>query len=121
MKIEKQICGACDSAMHNHCDGAKLSSRDEVVFHSVFKSVYYYLHGNCIFWYNQKQQQFGFSLRGYNTVTTRSRLRALLGYFFNSDLYMRKGKIYVSHENGVTEINPNDIYYLRNNEIKLIA
>ena len=111
-KIEQQICEAFNAAIHNVGGGSKLSESDRVAHHLIFKSDYYYHHDSCIFWYNHKQQRFGFSLRGYNTVTTRSRLRALLDYFCDSDLYMKQGKVYLEQDGKKHEVDANGIYFI---------
>ena len=119
-KIEEQIIKAFGPKVYLHDKEFKLSSRDEVVHDRAFKSSYYWLHDNCIFWYSQNRQQFGFSLRGDNTVITRSRLRALLGYFCNAQLYMKNGILYFVTNGNKHEIDPNGIYAIGlNNNLEM--
>ena len=113
-KIEQKICKAlAPSAVYKHDEEFKLSPYDRVVRDRIFKSSYYYLHDSCIFWYSQNRQQFGFSLRGYNTPTARSRLKALLGSFCNVLFFQKQGKVYLS-DNGVKMgINDNTWYQFK--------
>ena len=119
-KIEKQICESFDSMKNKRVDcKRKLSSRDYVE-HDCFTTDYY-LHEELVVWYFPAKYQFRFSLRGYNTLTTRSRLRAFLRYFcLAQQLYMKKGKLYLETFDGVHhEVDPNGIYTINfNNELK---
>lgn len=61
-----------------------------------------HLHGNLIALYNKHtNRQIRFTLHGYNTKTTRERLRAL-----GIDVKQKAGKIL----HGSTEINATDFY-----------
>lgn len=120
-KIEAQICESFDSVIHNPIsEHLKLSTRDNIKHGCL--TTEYYLHNELVFWYIPALYQFRFSLRGYNTPTTRSRLRALLSYFcLAKQLYMKQGTVYLETFDGEKhELDLNGIYAIFGNELKLM-
>lgn len=70
----------------NGCNGEgvkKLSCRDCVEVNGGTKK--YYLWDSLLFW-NDSENIYHFSARGYNSKTTKSRLNALLRNFFNASI-----------------------------------
>ena len=113
-KIEEQICKSFERRC-NDCDFSLevvLSSRDRVEGYAR-DIVIYRIDDKAIFRYEPKEQRFSFTLAGYNTITTRSRLRALLGYFCKVQLYMKQGKVYLVDNGAKIEIDPNTWYLFK--------
>ena len=70
----------------NGCNGEgvkTLSCRDRVEVDGNTKK--YYLWNSLLFW-NDSENIYHFSARGYNSQTTKSRLNALLRNFFNAGI-----------------------------------
>ena len=112
-KIEAQICETFESVIQNPIsEDFKLSSRDRVEGYAR-DIVIYRIDDKAILRYEPKEQRFSFTLAGYNTPTTRSRLRALLGYFCNVQLYMKQGKVYLVDNGAKMEIDPNTWYLFK--------
>ena len=100
-KIEEQIIKTFEKRCNDCAYSIQvfLTSRD-IVEGYARDIVIYRLDDKPIFRYEPKKQRFSFSLEGYNTPTTRSRLRALLGYFCQAQLYMKQGKVFLETRNG---------------------
>ena len=100
-KIEEQIIKTFRTAQCNNDYNTEitLSPRDRVEGYAR-DIVIYRLDDRAIFRYEPKEQRFSFSLCSYNTPTTRSRLKALLGSFCNVRFFQKQGKVYLS-DNGV--------------------
>lgn len=109
-KIEEQIIKAFEARCNDYltCE-VVLSSRDSVEGYNN-DIIIYRLDNNAIFRYEPKEKRFSFTLACYNTPTTRSRLRALLGYFCNVQLYMKQGKVYLVDNDAKIEIGINTWY-----------
>ena len=68
-------------------EGVKnLSCRDRVEVDGNIKK--YYLWGSLLFW-NDAENVYCFSARGYNSQTTKSRLNQILGSFCNAGIYQK--------------------------------
>lgn len=82
--IEEKILDAL-----NGDNGVKnLSCRDRVEVDGGTKK--YYLWNSLLFW-NDPENIYHFSARGYNSQTTKSRLNALLHNFFNASITQKIG------------------------------
>lgn len=64
----------------------KLSCRDSVEVDGSAKK--YYLWDNLLFW-NDAENNYCFSARGWSSITTKSRLDRILGSFFNAGIHQK--------------------------------
>lgn len=97
-QIDKDMLQAVCEHGNWHCDNTQVTNNGNVV--RVF------LHGNLI--YEDDGEQESFTLAGWDTLTTRNRLRAL-----GANIFHKNGKIYASKcSSGANaiEINKNDWY-----------
>lgn len=108
----------------NGCNGEglkNLSCRDCVEVDGNTKK--YYLWDNLIFW-NNDDGIYYFSGRGWNSLTTKSRLNAILGSFFNAVIYQKNwywfldwnGKKYPVDSDSVFMLKDNKLYRLGSHE-----
>ena len=113
--IEEKIIDALNG---NNGEGIKkLSCRDCVVVDGGTKK--YYLWDSLLFW-NDAENIYYFSARGYNSQTTKSRLNAILGSFFKAGIYQKNwgwflnwnGKKYPVGSDSVYKFNNNKLYRL---------
>lgn len=113
--IEEKIVDAL-----NGCNGEgvkQLSCRDCVEVGEITKK--YYLWDSLLFW-NDAENVYYFSARGYNSKTTKSRLNAILGSFFGASITQKNyewslnwnGKKYSVDSNSIFEIKDNNLYRL---------
>lgn len=79
-KIETAIIKAV-----NEKKTIKLSNRDYVEHNNGLSKVY--LHGNTIAVYNHEQKTLAFTFAGWDTVTTKSRINAILSVFAPATYY----------------------------------
>ena len=87
----------------NGCNGEgvkNLSCRDCVEVDGNTKN--YYLWDNLLFW-NDLENIYHFSARGYNSQTTKSRLNAIFNYFNLGGFYQKNYVVYWIN-NGSTKI-----------------
>ena len=110
-KIEEQIIKTFRTQFNNNYNTEITLSPHDIVEGYAQDIVIYRLDGRAIFRYEPKTQRFSFTLAGYNTSTTRSRLKALLGSLCKVQLYMKQGKIYLS-DNGVKMGIADNTWYL---------
>lgn len=105
-EVEKRIIDTINS---NRGGWFTLTVRDKV-FNSVCNK-FYYLWDNNIYakLYDYKSIVERFSLCGYDTNTTRSRLNSLLT---KGKVKKIKGEIYYIYEGGKVKINADDTYYV---------
>ena len=100
-KIEEQIIKTFKAQCNNNNYNTEITlsphDRVEGYAHDI---VIYRLDDRAIFRYESKEQRFSFTLAGYNTPDTRSRLKALLGSFCNVLFFQKQGKVYLS-DNGI--------------------
>lgn len=79
----------------------------------------YYLWNSLLFW-NDAENIYYFSARGYCSLTTKSRLNAILGSFFNASITQKNwcwflnwnGKKYSVGSDSVYKFNNNKLYRL---------
>ena len=82
-KIEKEMLAAVCEHRNWNCGNTIVTCENNVVC--------VYLHGNLIYEDDMDERRESFTLAGWNTPTTRSRLRAL-----GADICQKNGKIYAS-------------------------
>ena len=102
-KIEKNIIQVLEElkdANYMAWDNFSLSVRDSI--YKDRETIRYKLWNNTIYEYNRKENAYYFSLCGYSTSTTKSRLNAIFSYFNLGGLYQKNYIVY--WVNGATKI-----------------
>lgn len=105
--IEQRII----NTMHNGKSGWYTLTMRDKVWNSVCNRFYFLWDSNIyarLYDYNNVVERF--SLCGYDTVTTRSRLNALLT---KGKVKRVKGELYYIYAGGKEKITVDDIYYVR--------
>ena len=96
-------------------EGAKnLSCRDRVVLHGNTKN--YYLWDSLLFW-NDVENNYYFSARGYSSQTTKSRLNAILGSFFNAGIYQKNWSWFLDWNGKKYPVDSDSIFMLKDNKL----
>ena len=109
-KIEKSIVQAL-----NGCNGVKnLSRRDCVEVDGNIKK--YYLWDSMLFW-NDSENNYYFSGRGWSSSTTRSRLDRILGSFFNAVLYQRDWSWFLDWNGKKYPVDSDSIFMLKDSKL----
>ena len=109
-KIEEKIIATLCSG-----EGAKkLSCRDCVEVDGNTKN--YYLWDSLLFW-NDSENNYYFSARGYSSQTTKSRLNAILLTFFAASITQKDYKWILSWNNQNYSINESNIYCIKNHKL----
>lgn len=90
-----------------------LSMRDRVEINENEKRVYLWNH--LIYSINKKDNTVMFSLCGWNSVTTKSRLNALLSYYFSAGITQKNYSLFFVVNGKKTEIDSDSIYCLNDN------
>ena len=109
-KIEEKIIATLCSG-----EGAKkLSCRDCVEVDGNTKN--YYLWDSLLFW-NDSENNYYFSARGYSSQTTKSRLNAILDAFFAASIAQKDYKWILSWNDKNYSINATDIYCIKNHKL----
>ena len=101
----------------NGCNGEglkKLSCRDCVEVNGGTKK--YYLWNNLIFW-NDAENIYYFSARGYNSQTTKSRLNAVLWSFCNAVIYQKNWEWFLLWRNKKYSVDSDSIFMLKDNKL----
>lgn len=101
----------------NGCNGEgvkNLSCRDCVEVDGGTKK--YYLWGSLLFW-NDSENIYHFSARGYNSQTTKSRLNAILGSFFNVGIYQKNYEWSLNWNGKKYPVDPSSVYKFNNNKL----
>ena len=109
-KIEEKIIATL-------CSGEgvkKLSCRDCVEVDGNTKN--YYLWDSLLFW-NDSENNYYFSARGYSSQTTKSRLNAILDAFFAASIAQKDYKWILSWNDKNYSINATDIYCIKNHKL----
>lgn len=91
-----------------------LSCRDSVMVEG--KTRKYYLWNSLLFW-NDSENVYYFSGRGWNSSTTRNRLNRILGSFFNAGICQEKWGWYLSWHGNKYPVDPESIYCFRGNKL----
>ena len=107
-KIIATLCGGSGEGVK------KLSCRDCVEVDGNTKN--YYLWDSLLFW-NDSENNYYFSARGYSSQTTKSRLNAILGSFFAASITQKDYKWVLSWNDKNYSINATNIYCIKNNKL----
>ena len=106
---EKIIATLCSG------EGAKkLSCRDCVEVDGNTKN--YYLWDSLLFW-NDSENNYYFSARGYSSQTTKSRLNAILLTFFAASITQKDYKWILNWNDQNYSINATNIFCIKNNKL----
>ena len=108
--IEKKIIQALNGG-----NGVKsLSCRDHVEVDGGTRK--YYLWGSLLFW-NDAENIYHFSARGYNSQTTKSRLNQILGSFFNAGIYQKNWDWFLNWNGKKYPVEVSSAYKFNNNKL----
>ena len=108
--IEEKIIDAL-----NGSNGIKnLSCRDRVEVNGDTKK--YYLWDSLLFW-NDAENTYYFSARGYSSQTTKSRLNAILHAFFGASITQKDYKWSLNWNGKKYPIGSDSIFMLKNNKL----
>ena len=101
----------------NGCNGEgvkNLSCRDRVEVDGKIKK--YYLWNSLLFW-NDAENIYYFSARGWNSKTTKSRLNQVLGSFFNASITQKKYKWFLNWNGKKYPVDSDSIFMLKGNKL----
>ena len=101
----------------NGCNGEglkKLSCRDCVEVNGGTKK--YYLWNSLLFW-NDAENIYCFSARGYNSQTTKSRLNAVLWSFFKAVIYQKNWEWFLLWHNKKYPVDSDSVFMLKDNKL----
>lgn len=101
----------------NGCNGEgvkNLSCRDCVEVDGNTKK--YYLWNNLLFW-NDAENIYYFSARGYNSQTTKSRLNAILWSFFKAVIYQKDWEWFLLWRNKKYTVDSDSVFMLKDNKL----
>ena len=109
-KIEEKIIDAL-----NGDNGVKnLSCRDCVEVNGNTKK--YYLWNSLLFW-NDSENIYYFSARGYNSLTTKSRLNAVLWSFLQAVIYQKDWKWFLLWGNKKYPVDSDSVFMFKDNKL----
>ena len=98
----------------NGGNGVKsLTCRDRVEVDGDTKK--YYLWNNLIFW--NDDGIYYFSGRGWNSLTTKSRLNAILWSFFNAVIYQKNWEWFLLWRNKKYPVDSASVFMLKDNKL----
>ena len=118
IKVLEELKDA-DYMAWNNCS---LSVRDSI--YKDRETMRYKLWNNIIFEYNRKENTYYFSLCGYSTHTTKSRLNAIFNYFNLGGLYQKNYVVYWNNGSTKIEVDTSkkyEIVFLAEHAIKIEA
>ena len=101
----------------NGCNGEglkNLSCRDRVEVDGDTKK--YYLWNSLLFW-NDAENIYYFSARGYNSHTTKSRLNAVLWSFLKAVIYQKDWKWFLLWRNKKYSVDSDSVFMLKDNKL----
>ena len=101
----------------NGCNGEglkKLSCRDCVEVNGGTKK--YYLWDSLLFW-NDAENVYYFSARGYSSLTTKSRLNQILGSFFGANIYQKDYKWFLDWNGKKFPVDSSSVFKLKDNKL----
>ena len=108
--IEEKIIDALNGG-----NGVKnLSCRDRVEVNGGTKN--YYLWNNLIFW-NDAENNYCFSARGWSSLTTKSRLNAILCNFLDASITQKNYEWSLNWNGKKYPVNPSSVYKFNNNKL----
>lgn len=99
------------------CNGEgikKLTCRDCVEVDKSTKK--YYLWNSLLFW-NESENIYYFSGRGYTSQTTKSRLNQILGSFFNARIYQKNFEWFLDWNGKKFPIDASSVFKLKDNKL----
>lgn len=92
----------------------KLSCRDSVTVEE--NRIEYYLWDNLIFWRNSENEYY-FTGRGYNSLTTKNRLNAILYNFLRVYIIQKNYKWVLNWNNKEYLIDATNIFYFKGDKL----
>lgn len=92
----------------------KLSCRDEAIFFP--DKIKYYLWDNLLFW-NDSENIYYFSGRGWSSRTTKSRLNALLNSFSGAVIYQKNYKWFLAWNGKIYPVDSASVFMLKDNKL----
>lgn len=99
------------------CNGEglkNLSCRDSVEVDGNTKK--YYLWNSLLFW-NDSENIYYFSGRGWSSSTTKSRLHQILGSFFNAGIYQKNFEWFLDWNDNQYPIDSSSVFKLKDNKL----
>ena len=96
-------------------DNFALSVRDSIYKDRV--TIRYKLWNNTIYEYNRKENAYYFSARGWNSKTTKSRLNAILGSFFNAGINQKNWGWFLNWNGKKYPVDSDSIFMLKDNKL----
>ena len=109
-KIEEKIIQTLNGG-----NGVKnLACRDCVEVNGGTKK--YYLWNSLLFW-NDAENIYYFSARGYNSLTTKSRLNQILGSFCNAGIYQKNREWFLDLNGKKFPIDSSSVFKLKDNKL----
>ena len=91
-----------------------LSCRDVVEIEGSSKK--YFLWSSLLFW-NDSENKYYFSGRGYSSSTTKSRLNQILGSFFNAGVYQKNWSWFLDWNGKKYPIDSESIFMFKGNKL----
>ena len=108
--IEEKIIDALNGG-----NGVKnLSCRDCVEVDGHTKN--YYLWDSLLFW-NDAENNYYFSARGWNSLTTKSRLNAILRNFLDASITQKNWDWFLNWNGKKYPVDPSSVYKFNNNKL----
>ena len=99
----------------NGGNGVKnLSCRDRVEVDGGTKK--YYLWNSLLFW-NDAENVYYFSARGWSSLTTKNRLNQILGSFFNASITQKKYKWFLNWNGKKYPVDSDSIFMLKDSKL----
>ena len=101
----------------NGCNGEgvkNLTCRDRVEVDGNTKN--YYLWNSLLFW-NDAENIYYFSARGYSSQTTKSRLNALLRNFFNASITQKNYERSLNWNGKKYPVDSDSVFMLKDNKL----
>ena len=92
----------------------KLSCRDSVEVKE--NRIKYYLWTNLLFW-NDSENEYYFTGRGWNSQTTKSRLSAILYNFFFATITQKNYKWVLNWNNKEYPVDATNIFYFKGDKL----
>lgn len=117
--IEQKIIEAINKAIVNKKDST-LSMRDTVIYNGKNKIIYK-LWDNSVFSVSLDKKEICFTCHGWFSVTTKSRLNALLRVFGSGHIYQKDYQFYYKSDKQDIMISGTKCYNIENGTLKEIA
>ena len=114
--IEEKIIDAL-----NGCNGEgvkNLSCRDRVEVDGKIKK--YYLWNSLLFW-NDAENIYYFSARGWSSLTTKNRLNQILGSFFNAGKKQKNWGWFLNWNGKKYPVDSDSIFMLKDSKLYRLA